>query len=281
MYLSNTFSNEYGWNNSMYLNNNSIWFGTTNFKIYCSSNYGASWTTQNSQNITIFSICMVSPSYTNGYACGPEIIKTTNGGTSWSLLPVLGTGFYGGITASQTSVYYARGNRIYVSTNSGSSWNIQHTAPAGSYRHISERAVNGNNFFHCWAVRDNGGISNWQVGLSVQIISDVIPDKFSLSQNYPNPFNPITKIRFGIPSNVKRETSNVKVVIYDILGREVTILVNEQLKPGTYEVEWDAASYPPMGGQVPSGVYYYKLSSGDPSVDGQVFTETKKMVLIK
>jgi hypothetical protein len=59
----------------------------------------------------------------------------------------------------------------------------------------------------------------------------------------------------------------VLLVIYDILGREVAALVNQQLKPGTYEVDWDAANYP-------SGVYYYKLTAGD-------FTETKKMVLVK
>ncbi len=97
--------------------------------------------------------------------------------------------------------------------------------------------------------------------------NNYIPKKFDLSQNYPNPFNPKTKIRFGIPSNVKRETSNVKLKIYDLLGREVAILVNEELKPGTYEADWDGSNYS-------SGVYFYKLEAGD-------FTETKKMVLMK
>jgi hypothetical protein len=67
----------------------------------------------------------------------------------------------------------------------------------------------------------------------------------------------------------------VRLIIYDILGREVTTLVNEQLRPGTYEVIWDASKYA-------SGVYFYKLTAGDPSASsGQVFTESKKMVLIK
>lgn len=89
----------------------------------------------------------------------------------------------------------------------------------------------------------------------------------SLSQNYPNPFNPQTKIKFDVPANVKGQTSNVKLVIYDLLGREVTTLVNEELKPGTYEADWDGSNFS-------SGVYFYKIISGD-------FVETKKMVLMK
>jgi hypothetical protein len=93
-------------------------------------------------------------------------------------------------------------------------------------------------------------------------ISTEIPDKFSLSQNYPNPFNPTTKIRFSI-SNIQYVTLKV----FDILGNEVSTLVNEQLKPGTYEVEFN-------GDNFASGVYYYTLQS-------ESFNLTKRMVLIK
>jgi len=98
-------------------------------------------------------------------------------------------------------------------------------------------------------------------------INSEIPKEFSLSQNYPNPFNPVTRIRFDVPSNVKREMSNVKMIVFDVLAREVATLVNEQLKPGTYEAEWDATNFP-------SGVYYYTLMADD-------FKETRKMVLLK
>jgi photosystem II stability/assembly factor-like uncharacterized protein len=98
-----------------------------------------------------------------------------------------------------------------------------------------------------------------------------IPGKYLLFQNYPNPFNPATKIKFDLPkSNLTLSEAKglwVRLIIYDILGREVTTLVNEQLKPGTYEVEWDGTKYS-------SGVYYYTLTAG-------TFSETKKMVLIK
>jgi hypothetical protein len=101
----------------------------------------------------------------------------------------------------------------------------------------------------------------------INLISSQIPLKYKLYENYPNPFNPVTKIKFDLPTKVKGQTSNVKLLVYDILGREVASLVNEQLKPGSYEVEWNASNYP-------SGVYFYKLTTGS-------FNETKKMVLIK
>jgi hypothetical protein len=88
-----------------------------------------------------------------------------------------------------------------------------------------------------------------------------------LYQNYPNPFNPSTKIKFNIASNVRSQTANVKLIIYDIIGREIKILVNEQLQPGTYEVTFD-------GSALPSGVYFYKLETGN-------YTETEKMLLLK
>jgi len=114
-----------------------------------------------------------------------------------------------------------------------------------------------------------GGIVYGDTGFMVGInkISSEVPESFALFQNYPNPFNPTTKIKFEI-RNTKYETNpKTEIRIYDVLGREVTTLVNEALSPGTYEIEWDGTNYP-------SGVYYYALSVGE-------FKETKKMVLIK
>ena len=75
-----------------------------------------------------------------------------------------------------------------------------------------------------------------------------IPKSYHLSQNYPNPFNPSTKIRYSIPVN-----SQVKLKIYDMLGREVAILVDESKPKGIYSINFD-------GSNLPSGVYYYSLS---------------------
>lgn len=108
----------------------------------------------------------------------------------------------------------------------------------------------------------NGGIP-----VGILQINGTLPVEYSLSQNYPNPFNPQTKIKFDIPANVKGQTTKVKLVIYDLLGREVAKLVNEELKPGTYEADWDGSNFS-------SGVYFYKIIT-------EGFVETKKMVLMK
>lgn len=89
-----------------------------------------------------------------------------------------------------------------------------------------------------------------------------IPEKFALNQNYPNPFNPITKITYTVPM-----TSNISLVVYDALGREIKTLVNEVETPGNYTVQFD-------GADLSSGVYFYVMKANN-------FIETKKMVLLK
>jgi hypothetical protein len=110
---------------------------------------------------------------------------------------------------------------------------------------------------------------------------------FTLLQNYPNPFNSSTKIKFTIPtpslssplSNGRNEARFVTLKVYDILGREVTTLVNEEKPAGEYEVEFNAAS---GIWDLVSGIYFYQLQAGDPSTgSGQVYLETKKMILMK
>jgi len=97
----------------------------------------------------------------------------------------------------------------------------------------------------------------------------VIPLNYFLSQNYPNPFNPTTVIDYQLPI-----VGYVTLKVYDILGREIT-LVNEEKIPGNYEVKFD-------GSNLSSGVYFYRLQAGDPSLrSGQGFTETKKLILMK
>ncbi len=107
--------------------------------------------------------------------------------------------------------------------------------------------------------------------LNVNNISNEIPEQYTLSQNYPNPFNPVTNIKFDISGTSVAQTFGTTgfsvLSVYDILGREVATLVNEKLKPGTYEVDWDGTNYT-------SGVYFYKLISAD-------YAETKRMILIK
>ncbi|MBE2256121.1 MAG: SBBP repeat-containing protein [Ignavibacteria bacterium] len=97
---------------------------------------------------------------------------------------------------------------------------------------------------------------------NIEPVNSAIPDKFSLNQNYPNPFNPETKIKFQISNS-----SEVMLTVFDNAGREVAILVNQFLKAGNYEFNFNAKG-------LSSGIYFYRLSAEN-------FSETKKMILIK
>jgi hypothetical protein len=213
-----------------------------NGKIWRSSDFGASWTSQPSG--TTARLKSVEYSVNNEshiYACGSNgtILKSTNYGNPWGA-QVSGTTF------NLNSIFF------YLDDINGYC--------AGDHGTILRTT-------------DGGG----PIFTSVEPISGNIPDKFSLSQNYPNPFNPSTKIKFSVPANnvppLKGESTygargmTVRLIIYDILGREIATLVNEALKPGSYEAEWDGSIYP-------SGVYFYKLYTQD-------YSESKKMVLIK
>ena len=89
-----------------------------------------------------------------------------------------------------------------------------------------------------------------------------IPDNYSISQNYPNPFNPSTKINYALP-----KSSLVKIKVFDVLGREVINLINEEQTAGYHEVVFNASS-------LPSGVYFYNILAEN-------FAQTKKMILMK
>ncbi|MCC6864592.1 MAG: aryl-sulfate sulfotransferase [Ignavibacteria bacterium] len=98
--------------------------------------------------------------------------------------------------------------------------------------------------------------------------SEILPQNFSLLQNYPNPFNPVTNIKFTVPKLEQEiSTVNVTIKIYDITGKLVKNLLNDNFSAGTYTVKFDGAN-------LPSNVYFYVLKSGN-------YTETKKMVMVK
>jgi hypothetical protein len=105
--------------------------------------------------------------------------------------------------------------------------------------------------------------------VNVEVAREIVLNDFKLSQNYPNPFNPVTKIKYEIPAslNPSKGGTLVQLVVYDILGREVAVIVNEEKQSGDYEIEFD-------GGNLPSGVYLYKLTAGN-------FSESKKLILLK
>ncbi|MDX1701401.1 MAG: T9SS type A sorting domain-containing protein [Melioribacteraceae bacterium] len=101
-----------------------------------------------------------------------------------------------------------------------------------------------------------------------------IRHNYSLSQNYPNPFNPTTTIKYTIAAKDKSrktkdktESREVKLTVYDIIGREIATLVNQKQRPGNYKIAFNGSNYP-------SGVYFYKIIIGD-------YSDVKKMMLMK
>jgi len=163
-----------------------------------------------------------------------------------------------------TEIYFKR------STDGGTIWDadtrLTNNNASSIYPSI---AVSGSQINVVWSC-DRDSIYNNEIyfkrnptgNVGIQNISSEIPSKYSLSQNYPNPFNNTSNFKFEIA-----KLGEVKIIVYDVMGREVQTLVNESLKPGTYETTLD-------GSQLTSGVYFYKMIT-----DG--FSETKRMILLR
>jgi len=205
------------------------------------------------------------------------LIISTNSGLNWTYKMVSGP-YYGGdsyFINRNTGYYLTTGNYstsncyLWKTTNAGDNWtNV--TLPINVIKDLQYVVfLNEQTGF----ISGNGVLLKTTNGGSVfgiEPTSGQIPHSFSLHQNYPNPFNPVTKIQFQIP--LLRGVSegrgvSTQLIIYDISGRVVTTLVNEQLQPGSYSVDWDGTGYA-------SGVYFYSLITNE-------FTETKRMVLVK
>ena len=105
-------------------------------------------------------------------------------------------------------------------------------------------------------------IADFNPTTGVETDSDLVPEVYELNQNYPNPFNPTTTIKFSIP-----QAGNVNLTVYDAVGKEVAMLVNENVDAGEYNVQWNAAGFS-------SGVYFYRLEAGN-------FVQVNKMLLLK
>ncbi|MEO8210340.1 MAG: YCF48-related protein [bacterium] len=239
------------------------------------TNGGTNWIQQNPNTTNLLRGVYFINSNT-GFAVGNNgtILKTSDGGNNWIVKSTTQFLFLRDIyfANSVTGFIVGSGGKIFRTTDSGNNWD---SIPSGTNNDL--QGVHFINEFVGTAVGFNGTIIHTNSGgiSSSQNTTEAIPLSYTLFQNYPNPFNPKTIINYLIPSNVKRlpdgmagQTSNVKLIIYDVLGNEFSTLVNEIESPGIYEVEFNGESFS-------SGIYYYSLFIDSKRVD------TKRMALLK
>ncbi|MBK8552300.1 MAG: T9SS type A sorting domain-containing protein [Ignavibacteria bacterium] len=194
---------------------------------------------------------------------GPKFQKMELHQLHWMLGNVYVTGY------SNSSPINSDFATIKYNSSGDSVWLVRYNGP-GNYSDdkASSIAVDvSGNVYVTGAGAGNGTGSEfvtikYSQSTGISQLSSVIPEQYILSQNYPNPFNPITNLEFGIS-----DLGFVSLKVYDILGKEIKTLINENLNPGNYEIVFDGKGFP-------SGVYFYRLTAGE-------FTETKRMMLVK
>ena len=298
--------------NALLVNGTSIFAGVNDNGIWVSSNGGTNWTKTTFPDISVKALA-ISGSYifagTVSSMVGYKgVWVSTNNGSSWTSFTATADKDVYSLAVNGSSVFAGTSsNGVIYSNNSGTNW----TQSALNNKSINSVVVYSGNVFAgtfaegvylstnngvSWIPKNQGWVSTslptvytvnvlnnyvfagtdflplyrrvYSESIGIRNISSEIPSAYSLSQNFPNPFNPTTVIRFGIPNTSVGQTFLfVDLKVFDITGREVQTLVNEQLAPGTYEATFD-------GTNLPSGTYFYKLTSS-------TFSQTKRLTLLK
>jgi len=249
-----------------FVNNDTGWIAsnTSSNNLYRTTNGGANWGLQftfpfSNQINDIFFM-----SDNNGVVSSGRNYRTTNGGFNWALSLTNVGGIKLSMISDLSGWAGVNFNIISKTTDGGISWFYQ-SSPI-----IDNTSVSGVDSLEAWA-GGNGlvhTISGGDTLTEIQNIGNVIPSNFILYQNYPNPFNPTTTINYEL-----RTASNVKLIVYDIKGKEITTLVNQKQNTGEYKVTFDGSGFT-------SGIYFYKMEINNDKSD-KYYTETKKMILIK
>lgn len=267
------------WNNSI---GYSFWsFAIDNFnntEVYCTQNAGLEWTRTGTirEEVVKKAKCISSNTiWTIGY----KTSRSNNGGQTWNswnwFSPVIGG--QKRFIASDFEIFnsdniWLVGNAfsnpfdnegvILNTRNSGETWFSELQIPN---RHFKGLSVVSNK--KAWIAGSNGLIMHLKnIVTVIDKEVEAFPKQFEIEQNYPNPFNPSTQIEFQIP-----KYGFVSLTIFDLLGREVITLLNEEKKPGMYTVTWNGKDK--YGKEVSSGIYFYKLRAGS-------FSRTQKMIFI-
>ncbi|MCB0751493.1 MAG: T9SS type A sorting domain-containing protein, partial [Ignavibacteriae bacterium] len=243
---------------SLIVSGNDIFAGV-DLSIYHSNDNGATWTESNSgfpnEIVNCFEI-----SGSNIFAgTNNSVYRSSDNGITW-------TNVNSGLTKNDVWALCTVGTNIFAGTNDGVFMTINNG------ENWSSTEYNG---IDAWALTTSqnylfagGGLSRVykrqlsDLITSVEMNTLTLPLNFKLEQNYPNPFNPTTNISFSIA-----KISDTSLKIYNLLGENITTLVDKEMTPGNYSVAWKASD-------LQSGIYFYKLNSGN-------YSETKKMLLLK
>jgi hypothetical protein len=247
--------------NALVLNGTTLFAGT-NGGVFVYN--GSTWSAVNSGlTNTYISALAANGGLIFAGTSGGGVFRTTNNGTSWTAVSSpSGMNYVNAFAFSGTNLFVAApgDGGIFFTTNSGASWTAANTGLMTSS--VATLSV--------WTSTLYAGLSGgavWRRPIaemitSVETSSGGIPTVFELSQNYPNPFNPSTTIKFELP-----KSSDVRLSVFDMLGREVSALVKERRDAGVHEVKFD-------GSNLASGVYFYRIQAGD-------FVQTRKLLLVR
>jgi photosystem II stability/assembly factor-like uncharacterized protein/N-acetylneuraminic acid mutarotase len=253
---------EFGWNNgAAKFGVEHAWFTTTLSRIYRTTNGGESW---NSFTTPFPFRSVWFNSTTLGIGVGVTgAARSTDGGESWVHVSIPGFGFEA-VSGYGNCFFVAGAGNVYFSSNRGVTWLLSFMGTS-SLTHINLTAailgrVSG------WAVGGNGFIVRRIPFIDTDVDGeDATPNSFVLRQNYPNPFNPTTAIEYYLPRGGTRHA--VSLHVFDLLGREVATLVNEEQESGDHRVEFNAEG-------LPSGIYFYRIQAGQ-------FLSTRRMLLLR
>lgn len=247
-------------------------FASTTGGIFRSTDNGTSWIVVNNNESELYILAvysMTSGSKVFFATKNDRLFRSTDKGLNWiavnQLKPFTDIDVFSLAIHDSTIFAGTRGYGVFFSHDCGESW---YEANAGiGRRYIYSLLVSGDNLFAATYSDISRLNSVWHRPFSEMItgVKDKEkqkPDNFVLEQNFPNPFNPTTTISFSLPSR-----SFVSLKVFDGLGREVAVLLSEELVAGNYNQQWNASGFS-------NGVYYYRLQAG-------TYFQTKKLVLLK
>jgi len=257
-------STEAGWNNSFWwTDQNHGWFGSNKSRIWRTTDGGTTWASAGSGGVNSYGVAFSDNEHGIAVHDYGFVARTTDGGATWSAVTLPTTDQMAAVTAvvGGQAAWVTDGEAPFHSRDNGATWITEALYPfSGSITHMSFADTTLG-----WAVTSNGEILCYDpVTLTGVPGVREIPASFVLEQNWPNPFNPRTTI--GIRQQAVGSRW-MKLAVYDLLGREVAVLVDEEKQPGAYTVTWDASG-------ISSGVYICRMTA-------EGFVDSRKMLLLR